>query len=92
MLERHGQLRLAGEALAEALVERKLGRDELQRDRPLQAQVVRAVDDAHPAAADQLVDPVADEVGADADRLSERSSVPQRRLGDASLAFGAEAC
>ena len=67
MLERHGELRLAGEALVEALVERELGRDELQRDRPLQPQVVGAIDDAHPAPADQLLDPVAEEVGSDLD-------------------------
>src|SRR5262245_25246849 len=41
MLERHGELCLPSEALAEALVERQLRRDELQRHRPLQAQVVR---------------------------------------------------
>ena len=67
VLERHGELRLAREALAEALVERQLGRHQLQRDRPLQPQVVGAVDDAHPTAADQLVDPIADELGADPD-------------------------
>ena len=48
-------------------IERELGRHQLQRDCPLQPQVVGAVDDAHPAAADQLVDPIADELGADPD-------------------------
>ena len=67
VLERHGELRLAREAFAEALIERQLGRHELQRDRPFQPQVVGAVDDAHAAAADQLLDPIADEVGADLD-------------------------
>ena len=67
VLERHGELRLAREALAEALIERQLGRHQLQRDRPLQPQVEGAVDDAHPTAADQLVDPIADELGADPD-------------------------
>ena len=67
VLERHGELRLAREALAEALIQRQLGRHQLQRDRPFQPQVEGAVDDAHPAAADQLVDPIADELGADPD-------------------------
>ena len=48
-------------------IERQLGRHQLQRDRPFQPQVVGAVDDAHPTAADQLVDPIADELGADPD-------------------------
>ena len=65
MLERHDELRLAGKARTEALVARERGRDEFQRDRPLQAKVVRPVDDAHPTAADQLLDSVAEEVGAD---------------------------
>ena len=67
VLERHRELRLAREALVEALVERELGRDQLQRDRSLQAQVVGAVDDAHPAPADQLLDAIAEEVGSDLD-------------------------
>ena len=67
VLERHREFRLAREALAEALIQRQLGRHQLQRDCPFQPQVVGAVDDAHPTAADQLVDPVADELGADPD-------------------------
>ena len=67
VLERHCELRLAREARTEALIQRELGRHQLQRDRPFQPQVVGAVDDAHPATADQLVDPIADELGADPD-------------------------
>src|SRR5262249_38548489 len=67
MLDRHRELRLPGEALAEALVERELRRDELERDRALEAEIVGPVHDAHPALADQLLDPVADEVGSDLD-------------------------
>jgi hypothetical protein len=67
VFQRHDELGLAGEALAETLVERKSGRDELDRDRPLQAKVVRPVHDTHPAAADQLLDPVTEEVRADVD-------------------------
>src|SRR5206468_3625882 len=67
MLERDGELGLPGEAFAEALVERQLRRDELQRHRPLQAQVVGPVDDAHAAVADLLLDPIAEELSADLD-------------------------
>ena len=67
VLERHGEFRLAREALAETLIERQLRRHQLQRDCPFQPQVVGAVHDAHSTAADQLVDPVADELGADPD-------------------------
>src|SRR5262249_14584104 len=67
MLQRHDQLGLACEAFAEALVERKRRRDELHGNRPLQAKVVCPEDHAHAAAADQFLDPVAEEVGADVD-------------------------
>ena len=67
MLQRHDQLGLAGEARTEPLVARERGRDELQRDRPFQAKVVRPVDHAHSTPADQLLDSVAEEVGADVD-------------------------
>src|SRR4029450_11904586 len=56
MLERHCKLRLPGEALAEALIERELRRDELERHGSLQPEVVGAIDDAHGAAADTLLD------------------------------------
>ena len=65
MLERRCELGFAQEAVVEALVEREIGRDELQRDGSLQPQVERAVDDAHPAAADLRLDPVAEELVAD---------------------------
>ena len=67
MLERHRDLRLAGEAFLEALVERELRGDELERHRPLQTQVVGAIDDPHPAPADKLLDPVAEEIGSNLD-------------------------
>jgi hypothetical protein len=65
VLEGHREFRLSDEAGAEALVERKVGRHELQRHRALQSQVVGTVDDAHAAPPDQLLDPVAEEVGSD---------------------------
>ena len=71
VLQRHHELRLARESLAEAIVARQGRRDELERDRSLQAQVVRPVHDAHPTAADQLLDPVPEEVGADVGGLGD---------------------
>jgi hypothetical protein len=53
------------EALAEAVVRAELRREESQRRLPLQPQVLRAVDDAHPAAPDQRLDPVVAELGAE---------------------------
>jgi hypothetical protein len=87
MLERNGELCLPGEAFAEAFVECQLGRDELQRHSPLQAQVVGPVDDAHPAAADLLLDAIADELGArlnlglrDRPRLGNSFGVERRKV------------
>src|SRR5947208_253471 len=56
MAQRGGALRLAHEALAELLVLGQLRRQHLQRDRPPEARLARAVDDAHSAAADQALD------------------------------------
>jgi hypothetical protein len=65
MLERHRELRLAGEPFVEALVQCELGSDELERHGPLQAEVVGAIHDSHPAPADDLLDPVSEKVGSD---------------------------
>jgi hypothetical protein len=65
VLERHRDLRLARETLVEALVEREVRGDELQRDRPLEPQVIGAVDDSHSAPSDELLDAVAEELRAD---------------------------
>ena len=64
VVDRCGQAGLAEEALAEALVLRELGGEDLQRDRPLECQVVGAVDDPHPAPADQRLEAVAGELAA----------------------------
>jgi hypothetical protein len=65
MLQRSGELGLGQEPLPEAIVCRSLGRDQLHGDGPFQAAVVSAVDDSHSASADQFVDPVAEDLGAD---------------------------
>jgi hypothetical protein len=65
VLECRRRLRLRQEARPEVLVLEQLRDDELEGDGPLQAAVVGAVDDAHPAASDQLVEPVAEDLAAD---------------------------
>ena len=57
---------LAGEALAEALGLREVRRDDLDGGAAAQVQVLGAVDHAHPAAPDPLLDPVARDHGAQA--------------------------
>ena len=66
--------RLAQEALAERVVARELGSDELQRDRSVERELGRAVDDAHATAADDALDPVAGELGSDLGHLELRFS------------------
>ncbi len=66
MVERAGEARLAQEALPEMLVLGELGREQLERDAPLEGEVMSAVDDAHAAAPEQPVDPIPDELRADA--------------------------
>src|SRR4051812_2233 len=59
MLERGGDARLAREALAEPVGLREVGRDDLDRRATAQVEVLGAVHDAHAAAPDPLLDPVA---------------------------------
>jgi hypothetical protein len=66
MVERGGELRLGEEAIAEALVLRELGRDQLERHLAVQSQILGEVDDAHAAPAEEGLDQVAGELGADA--------------------------
>ena len=65
MLERRRQPRLAQEALAEAHVLGEVRREQLQRDVAVEREIVGAIDDAHPAAAEQRLDPVAGELASD---------------------------
>ena len=55
------RLGFGDEALSEVLVVGERGRDDFQRDRPLQAELRRAIDDAHPTAAGEPFDAVIDE-------------------------------
>ena len=59
MLDARRGARLAQEPLADVVVVEQLRRDHLQRDDPLELELDRAVDHAHPAATDQRLDPVA---------------------------------
>ena len=66
MIQRRGEPALALEARAEHAVAGEAGREHLQRDRPIERHVRRAVDDAHPSAPGHRVDAVARERRADA--------------------------
>jgi len=66
VVERGSELRLAQEALVEALVVRELRRQQLQCDLAVEAQMLGEVDARHAAAAEQLLDPVAGDLRADA--------------------------
>ena len=61
VLEGRRQARLGPEARGRVLVLHPLGRDQLQRHGAIEIDVHRLVDDAHPAAVEQPVDPVAGE-------------------------------
>jgi hypothetical protein len=65
MVDRGGELRLAKEAVTERLVLGEAGSEQLERDPPLEPQVLGQIDDAHAAEAEQRLDPVAGELGAD---------------------------
>src|SRR5262249_6913247 len=66
MVEGGGELRLRQEALAEARTLGEVRGEQLERDVAVESGVARAVDTAHPAAAEQHLDSVAEEVAADA--------------------------
>ena len=65
MVEAGRDARLAQEAPAEVVLVGEVAGDHLQRHRPFQPEVGGPVDDPHPAAGDQRLDPVAGERGAD---------------------------
>jgi hypothetical protein len=64
VVDRRGHPRLALEPLAEAGVARAVRGDQLDRDRPPQRQLRRAVHDAHAAAAGDRLDATAGDLGA----------------------------
>ena len=57
VLDRRRGARLAQEALARPLVVDALGRDDLDGDLAVELELMRAIDDAHSAAPDRLLDP-----------------------------------
>ena len=65
MVDRRGQLRLVQEAVTERFVHGEAGGQQLQRDAPLEPQILGQVDDAHATPAQQGLDPIAGELGAD---------------------------
>ena len=58
MLECCGQLGFTNESPSERLLAREVGAEDLDRDFPPQAEVLRQENDAHSAAPDQGFDPV----------------------------------
>ena len=66
MLQRGSDPRLGQEPLPERHIVREMRRQQLQRDITIERKVPGAVDDAHPTAADQGLDAIAGELGADA--------------------------
>ena len=88
MVDRRRQPGLALEALAKALVDRQLGCDELERDRALEGELGGAVDDAHPAAPDQLVDSMP---GEDGPRLEVQRHTRRYTVARRSATGGADA-
>ena len=79
VLDRGGGLGLGHEALAKVRVVGEARADDLQRDGSLEAELRRAVDDAHPAAPGQRVDAV---VGEDVTWRELRHAVTSTRSGD----------
>ena len=65
MVDRRGQLRLPQEALTERLVLGEAGSQQLERNPPFEPQILGQVHDAHASPAEQRVDPVTGELGAD---------------------------
>jgi hypothetical protein len=66
MLQRGRQLGLGQETFLEVRELGELRSDQLDRDDPLQAQVIRPVDDTHPPAARERLDPIAEKLSPDA--------------------------
>jgi hypothetical protein len=65
MVERRRQAGLSEKALPEATVLGQLGREQLQRHLAPETPVLGEIDDAHAASAEQSLDPVAGQLGAD---------------------------
>jgi hypothetical protein len=80
MVERRSELRLAEEPLAKGIVFTQLRREELQRNLSLQAKIVCAVDDAHPAAPEDALEVVLAEVRSDAVLRQDRHAARVRRV------------
>jgi hypothetical protein len=65
MVDRCGELGLAEKALAERLVLGEARRQELESNLSLEPEILGQIDDAHPAPAQQRLDPVAGDLRAD---------------------------
>jgi hypothetical protein len=65
MVDRRSEFRLTEESITERVVLGKTGGEELERNPPLEPQILGKVDDAHAAPAEKRLDPIAGELGAD---------------------------
>ena len=82
VLDARRRARLRQEAPAHVLVVEQLGRDHLQRHDALEADLDGPVDDAHPAAADERLDPVAGHDHAGSELPHPRCISEPRHLGN----------
>ena len=81
--------RLGQEAPPDVLVVQQFRRDHLERHDPLQGELPRPVDDAHPAAPDHRLDPVTGHDGAGLERAHRCCIAETEKLGNASEPVGA---
>jgi hypothetical protein len=87
-----GRARLADEPLAERAVQREAGREDLQRHLPVEALVVGPEDDRHPALADLLQQPVADDLRARREAARGRGEVLVHRSSSACMPVRRPVC
>jgi len=90
MVERGGQPRFAHETLAEVAGQAR--REQLERHGPPQMHVLGAVDDAHPAAAEHVLDAVARDLGAGRKVGREQRRAHHDAPGHRGLVVRARAC
>src|SRR6266576_6767949 len=67
MIETRCKLRLGPQARAKSFICGELGGKELERDGAFEPQVLREVDDPHPAAAEHALDSIAEEFASDSE-------------------------
>src|SRR6266850_3351734 len=79
MIETRRELRLGPQTHAKSLVRSELGREHLERDGPFEPQVLREIDDPHPAAPEHALDSIAEEFASDSEFACAGHRVPRER-------------